>query len=48
MEFIEGGTLHDLLCEMEQLPEKAARFYAAEIILAVSFSQLSAQVWHCA
>ena len=37
MEFIEGGTLHDLLCEMEQLPEKAARFYAAEIILAVSF-----------
>jgi serine/threonine protein kinase len=37
MEFMEAGTLHSLLCEVGQLPEKAARFYAAEIILAVNF-----------
>jgi serine/threonine protein kinase len=37
MEFMEGGTVRDLLLEMEQLPKKAARFYAAEIILAANF-----------
>jgi len=34
---MEGSTLHSLLCEVQRLPEKVAQFYAAEIILAVSF-----------
>jgi protein kinase A len=37
MEVMEGGTLRNMLREMNRLPEPAARFYAAEIILAVNF-----------
>jgi len=37
MEFMDGGSLHSLLCDVLRLPEHVARFYSAEIILAVSF-----------
>jgi protein kinase A len=37
MEYMEGGTLHSLVQKMKRLPESVAKFYAAEIILAVSF-----------
>jgi len=37
MEFMEEGTLHSLLCEMQRLSEKVAQFYTAEIIVAVNF-----------
>jgi len=37
MEFMEAGTLRSMLYEMTRLPEDAARFYSAEIVLAVNF-----------
>ena len=37
MEYCKGGTLHSLLSRLERLHEDLARFYAAEIILAVNF-----------
>jgi serine/threonine protein kinase len=37
MQFMEGATLHSLLGKLKRLLETAARFCAAEIILAVSF-----------
>jgi len=37
MEYAEGGTLFSLLLSRERFTEDVARFYAAEIILAVNF-----------
>jgi protein kinase A len=37
MEFAEGGTLLSLILWHGKLPTDLARFYAAEIVLAVDF-----------
>ena len=37
MEYLEGGTLHSLLSRLKGFIEDMARFYAAEIVLAVIF-----------
>ena len=37
MEYLEGGTLHSLLCRLKGFSEDLARFYTAEIVLAVKF-----------
>ena len=37
MEYLEGGTLRSLLYRYRQLDEDEAKFYAAQIILAVNF-----------
>jgi protein kinase A len=39
LEYMEGGTLHSLLHRLKRFPEDVARFYAAEIILGVTFLQ---------
>ena len=36
MEYCEGGTLHSLMSRLQRFHEDLARFYAAEIILAVN------------
>jgi len=37
MEYCEGGSLYSLICRLKRLHVDLARFYAAEIILAVNF-----------
>ena len=37
MEYLGGGTLHSLLCRLKGFSEDLARFYTAEIVLAVKF-----------
>jgi serine/threonine protein kinase len=37
MEYCEGGSLHSLICRLKRFHVNLARFYAAEIILAVNF-----------
>ena len=37
MEYLEGGTIYSLLSRYRRLDEGEAKFYAAEIILAVNF-----------
>lgn len=40
MEYCEGGELYALLCSMKRLHEEAAKFYAAEVLLALQYLHL--------
>lgn len=45
MEYCEGGELYALLCSRKRLSEDAAKFYAAEVLLALQYLHLLGYVY---